>query len=635
MRRRGLWLCRAVILGGLAIGCGGGGDGPGIVNAPVVLSVTVPPPGVSTLDIGVSVQLTAVVDVQNGASQSVVWSSSSPTTATVDQSGRVTGVAGGPVTITATSTANPSKKGSASITVNPARVADVTLNGAPTRTVRVGQNFAVVATVATVGTLARTVTFSSSDPSKATVSSTDGLTATVQGVSVGPATITATSTVDVSKKAAIQVTVTGSVSITGVTPSPASVLVNRQIKLVPTVQADQGLSTAVTFESLNNPIATVAADGTVTGVAVGNANILIKSVGDPSVTLTVPVAVRSGVTSVTLTPDRDSVRPTLTRQLALSVNGEPGASTAVILSSANPAIVTVDNAARVTGVTIGQAWVRALSVADPSVGDSTLVVVVDPCMIFTPLPIGQTVPAAITDASCLKSSEQFKYTVTSQTALSIGGTFQFPATVVFFGDRSGLYGFGTTTVPTTGAASALVAPGTYTASVAMAGTQRGSFTMTVAPTAALAAFCGTASTTGINITLPINSCGFTPTGRPAGVYRSYVFSLLPYILAGDRLTISVTATGFTPLIETRIGSVAPVVTSAAGATSVTQTITAGAAGFATVSISSRDAGQTGTFTINIDGPPSLPPTAAAGQSRMTAPPMEMIRRPVTPSTTPQ
>src|SRR5512147_1509636 len=90
---------RHVVLAAVALAdCGGGGEGPGIVNAPVVVSVTVNPGTAGPLDIGGTAQLTADVQVQNGASQAVTWSSSAPNVATVSQAGLVTAVSAGQAT---------------------------------------------------------------------------------------------------------------------------------------------------------------------------------------------------------------------------------------------------------------------------------------------------------------------------------------------------------------------------------------------------------------------------------------------------------------------------------------------------------------------------------------------------------
>ena len=87
-------------------------------STPTVNSVTVSP---STLSLDLNGTktgtLTATVSVSNGAAQTVNWSSSNTSIATVSSSGVVTGVAAGTATITATSTVDSSKKGTCTVTV--------------------------------------------------------------------------------------------------------------------------------------------------------------------------------------------------------------------------------------------------------------------------------------------------------------------------------------------------------------------------------------------------------------------------------------------------------------------------------------------------------------------------------------
>jgi len=606
MCSRSLWLCRAFVIAGLAAGCGGGGDGPGIVNAPVVISVTVGQPSANPIDIGGTVQLNATVEVQNGAGQGVEWSSSSPSVATVNQSGLVTGVAGGSATITATSTVNRSRTGVVNITVNPPRVVSVTLNSGA-RSIRVAENFALTATVDVRGTLARTVTFSTSDASKATVSSTDGLTGTVVGVAAGSATIVATSTADATKNATIQVTITGTVRITSVTPSPANIRAGAQVKLVPVVQADAGLSSAVTYQSANAATATVAADGTVTGVAVGNTTVTVRSVADPTVSVGVPIIVRSGVTSVSLTPDRDSVRRGFTRQLNLSVVAETGVSTAVNLSSANSAIATIDASSRVTAVAIGQTYVRAISAVDPTVGDSTLFIVLDPCT-FAPLAIGAVVSGVVNDLSCGAIQELYAVTLNSQTTYSIGTTVQFPAGFQIIGTKGGGY----VTSPgagTTATFAVIAAPGRYSVAVgAQNVSARGTFSLTTVLNPSLTGYCNLLATTGITVQVPLNTCAFAPQGRPAGAYQSISIQLLPFFQPGERLTLTITTPApIFGLVEVHFGT-NPTIQAIATGTTLVQTFTAPTATTATnvtFVVSTRDANQFGNVSVKVEGPPAI------------------------------
>lgn len=87
-----------------------------INEAPAVNSVTVTPAtaSITTED---TQQLTATVDVSGGAAQTVAWTSSDEAIATVSNSGLVTPVADGEVTITATSTVDNTKSDNSVITI--------------------------------------------------------------------------------------------------------------------------------------------------------------------------------------------------------------------------------------------------------------------------------------------------------------------------------------------------------------------------------------------------------------------------------------------------------------------------------------------------------------------------------------
>lgn len=72
---------------------------------PNVLSITVT--GDNTVKVGSTIKLTAIVDAEEGASTNVVWVSSDPTIATVDENGNIKGVSEGKVVISVSSEANP------------------------------------------------------------------------------------------------------------------------------------------------------------------------------------------------------------------------------------------------------------------------------------------------------------------------------------------------------------------------------------------------------------------------------------------------------------------------------------------------------------------------------------------------
>jgi len=160
-----------------------------VALAPVA-SVTVAPASASVTT-GQTVQLTATPRDAGGnalTGRVVTWSSNNAAVATVNTSGRVTGVAAGSATITATS---EGKSGTSAITVTVAPVATVSVSPAST-SVAVGGTVQLAVTLrdASGNVLSgRVVTWSSNATSVATVSVNGLVTALV----LGSATITATS----------------------------------------------------------------------------------------------------------------------------------------------------------------------------------------------------------------------------------------------------------------------------------------------------------------------------------------------------------------------------------------------------------------------------------------------------------
>ena len=154
----------------------------------------------TSLEVGNTETLTATVTPHNATDQSVTWSSSNNTVATVSATGVVTAIYPGTATITATSNCG-GHTATCVITVI-SRVTGVTLN-MTTASVNVGATQALVATVAPANATNRAVAWSSNNTAVATVSTLGVVT----GVSTGNATITVT-TVDGGFTATSNVTVT-------------------------------------------------------------------------------------------------------------------------------------------------------------------------------------------------------------------------------------------------------------------------------------------------------------------------------------------------------------------------------------------------------------------------------------------
>ena len=169
----------------------GGGDEPA---KPVAVNRVTLNKTTLTLAKGAEETLTATVKPDKATDKTVTWTSSKPEVATVDANGRVTAVAAGEATITATA---GEKTATCKVTVTGPTIA----LDSSALTVVVGSEPKLKLTAAVTGA-ANTVTWTSSDETVATVANGE-----ITGVKAGTATITATLTEDATVKAECLVTV--------------------------------------------------------------------------------------------------------------------------------------------------------------------------------------------------------------------------------------------------------------------------------------------------------------------------------------------------------------------------------------------------------------------------------------------
>lgn len=160
-------------------------------------------PNSATVDVGGTKDFNANVNPDT-AKQGVNWSIDKTNVATIDNNGKVTAKAAGNATVTATSKADNSVKGTASLTVNEPTVPVNSVTVTPkTATITEGSTKTLTADIAPNDATNKGITWSSSDSAIATVNNSGKVTAVKQG----NATITATSDADNSKKDTCDVTV--------------------------------------------------------------------------------------------------------------------------------------------------------------------------------------------------------------------------------------------------------------------------------------------------------------------------------------------------------------------------------------------------------------------------------------------
>ncbi len=324
-----------------------------VIPLPTSIAIT----GAANVGYGQNVLLTAVV-TPLGANTTVNWSTSNPNVATVDVNGRVTGIAEGTVTITATSIVSASIKATHTLTVTDPR--SITLNPS-SLALSVGASQTIIATVVASSLTDKSVAWSSGNTGIATVDANGKVTA----VATGSTTIIAKLNADNSTQAQATVTVTDA-PLPVVTLSANSATISAGTTKTLTATVTNTTNTAVTWSSSATGVATVSSSGVVTGVAVGTATITATSVANNSVSATCTITVTAALLpEITVSPTSGSIYVGQPFQITATVTNV--SNTAVTWTSSNTSIATVSSTGVVTGKAAGSATITVTSVANTSV----------------------------------------------------------------------------------------------------------------------------------------------------------------------------------------------------------------------------------------------------------------------------
>ena len=300
-----------------------------------------------TLLIGQTDRLIATVQPDNTTDKTVTWISDNEAVATVAEDGTVTAVSVGVTYVTATC---GNVSATCKVTVNPIPASGVVLN-VEDMTLFVGQTDRLTATVEPENTTDATVTWASDNEVVAKVSA-DG---TVTAISVGIANVTATCG-DVS--ATCKVTVnpfTASGIVLNV--KDMSLFIGQSDKLTATVEPENVTDATIRWQSDNEAVAKVSADGMVTAVSVGVANIT-ATCGDVSATCKVMVN-PIPASGVVLNVEDITIFVGQTDRLTATVEPENTTDATVTWASDNEVVAKVSADGTVTAVSVGVANITA------------------------------------------------------------------------------------------------------------------------------------------------------------------------------------------------------------------------------------------------------------------------------------
>ena len=253
-------------------------------QATCVVTVTVPIQSITlnkselTLTKGQSETLVATLKPEDTSDNTVTWSSSNQTVATVDANGKVTAVNGGKATITAKA---GGKTASCAVTVE-VPVESISLNR-DNITLGEGESYTLRATL-TPKNATDPLTWSSSDESIATVDQYGKITA----IRAGVANVVAKAG---NEQATCVVMVIKRVTSVFLDMSSLTIFVGNTSSLTVTVLPDDATDKSVTWNSNNTNVATVE-NGVVKGIGVGTATITATA-GNVSATCSVLVVLDS------------------------------------------------------------------------------------------------------------------------------------------------------------------------------------------------------------------------------------------------------------------------------------------------------------------------------------------------------
>jgi uncharacterized protein YjdB len=230
------------------------------------------------INAGSSRTITPVIAPANATVRDVIYESSNPSAATIDNRGRITAHAAGTTLITVTTICGHWTD-SVLVTVNVIPATRITLNVTALR-VGVGGTATLTATVLPANASDKTVTWVSETPGVATVNSEGIVTGVAQGTAVITATVANPNTLGTAAiPAPARVTVTvDPLAVTGVGLKAETTLgVGATETLIPVIDPPNASNRNVTWTSSDISVATVSPGGVITGVAPGTATVTVTT----------------------------------------------------------------------------------------------------------------------------------------------------------------------------------------------------------------------------------------------------------------------------------------------------------------------------------------------------------------------
>lgn len=323
-------------------------------KATCVINITEPVQKITLLqtdikvDKGSTYQLTAVFTPELPDNRNITWVSSDESVATVSSMGLVTGVSGGNAVVSVV-TEDGIKVASCDVYVR-VPVTGITMSETKIAESLNLKTHQLTATVSPSGAGVNTDVEWSVSPSNGSVITVDknGL---VTYVAPGNATVIAKS-VDGGYLASCQVIVLKPVSSVTLDYTELELEVDENFRLSAEVLPEDASDKSVTWESSDNTVATVDANGLITAVSAGQTTILVKSV-DGGITAMCNVKVNQPPTALTLSTGNITIKKGETAWISATVTPDNANDKTVKWSSSDDSIATVDASGQIKAIESG------------------------------------------------------------------------------------------------------------------------------------------------------------------------------------------------------------------------------------------------------------------------------------------
>ena len=219
----------------------------------------------------------------------------------------------------------------------------------------------------------RRVAYATSDVGIAKVSAEGSL----RGVEAGECVLTVSSVQNPEVVEEFRVVVVQPVKKISIEAASKTLFAGESMELDAVCSPDNATIRKVTWSSKRPGVATVDANGVVTGVSKGQATIEATAMDGTKITGSFTVTVQQEVTSITL--KQDAVNVAVKRQVQVNASAQPAEANnrQVTWETSDSSIATVKSGT-ITGVGPGTCYVTARSVSNPNVTASVMVTVYQP-----------------------------------------------------------------------------------------------------------------------------------------------------------------------------------------------------------------------------------------------------------------